>query len=238
MRIVRYALIVAAALSVASPVFAQGTGTSSSRQRPSTKPAASPLPKPVMSIRGFGAIDFQWMSASESFTQATGSSLMFGFGGGGEVVNLWKTLFVRGDFVTASATGERVIDPAQGITNGIPVTVKLNTIEVAAGWRLRLRKMPKYTPYAGGGILMAKYSDQSDLEQPTEKITESVNGYTVFGGIDAQVAKRLYVQLEAQYRMLPLTAGETAVPIVSGDKSDLGGFVARVMVSYELLKKK
>jgi hypothetical protein len=236
MRIISSVLVAAAVLSVASPAFAQGAGTSSSRKPPSTKPAASPLPKPVMSFRAFGAVDFEWMKASQSFS-AIGSSVMVGYGGGGEVDNLWKTLFVRGEYVTASSSGERVIDAASATTNGIPITVRLNTFEVAGGWRIRLRKSPKYTPYVGAGFLQTSYSDKSPLETSTESVSESVTGYDIFGGLDMQIAKKLYLMLEAQYRMLPLTAGTTAVPIVSSDPTDLGGFVARVMVGYRLGKK-
>ena len=236
MRIIPSVLVAAAVLFAGSPASAQGAGTSSSRQRPSSKPAASPMPKPAMSIRAFGALDFEWMKASESFN-AFGSSLMIGYGGGGEVVNLWKTLFVRGDYVTASSSGERVIDPPSGTTNGVPISVRLNTLELGGGWRIRLRKAPKYTPYVGAGLLQTKYSDKSDLQLSTEAISETVTGYSIFGGIDAQIAKKLSLMFEAQYRMLPLTAGQTAIPIVSGDPSDLGGFVARVMVGYTLWKK-
>ena len=236
MRIISSALVVAAVLCVASPALAQSTGTTSSRQRAAApKPPAPPLPKPVMSIRAFGAVDFEWMTASESF-DAVGP-MIIGYGGGGEAVNVWKTLFIRGGYFVASGSGERLIDPDSGTTNGISMTVHLKTLEVGGGWRFRLRGMPKYTPYAGAGFIQTKYSDKSDLELPNENVTASVTGFTFFGGVDAQIAKKFNLLVEAQYRTLPLKEGDTAVPIVESDRQDLGGFVVRVMVAYQLWKR-
>lgn len=238
MRIATSILVLTAALACAAPVAAQGTGTSSSRQKPPTKPPAPPLPKPVMNIRAFGAFDIQMMSASESFKAVTGSSTMFGYGGGGEVVNLWKTLFVRGDFVTSSSSGERVfVITDEVISTGVPITVRLNTMEVAGGWRLRLRKLPKYTPYFGGGIVMVGYSEKSDFETEADDVNDSFTGYTFFGGFDMQLKPRLFAAVEAGYRIVPDAIGTAGVSLVY-DEKDLGGFVVRVMVGYDLLKKK
>lgn len=241
MRIATRLFILAAALACAAPAVAQTTGTSSSRQKPSTpstKPPAPPLPKPVMNIRAFGLFDIEMMSASDTFKAVTGSATMFGFGGGGEVVNLWKTLFVRGSFAAASSDGERVFVIADEIVStGIPMTVTLQTIEVAAGWRLRLRKMPKYTPYVGGGVLFVGYGEKSDLETPAESVSESFTGYTILGGFDILLRPRWFATIEAQYRIVPDAIGSGGVSQVYEEK-DLGGFVARVMIGYDLLKRK
>jgi len=234
MRIATAALIVTAALFVASPVFAQATGTSSSRQRPPSKPPAPPLPKPVMNVRVFGALEIEGMAASDTFKAVTGSSTMFGYGGGGEIVNLWKTLFVRGDYTTSSASGERVFAIGDDvISTGIPLKVRLGTFEVAGGWRFRLRKLPKYTPYAGGALLFVSYSEKSDFE--TETVKDSFPGYSILGGLDIRLQSRWFATVEAQYRFVPDAIGTGGVSLVYGEK-DLGGFVARVMVGYNLKK--
>jgi hypothetical protein len=238
MRIVSAVLLITAALSVASPAFAQATGTSSSKRPAAAKPPAPPLPKPVMNIRAFGAFDAEWMTASQSFEAITGSALMIGYGGGGEVVNLWKRLFVRGDYVTASSSGERGFDLEGGaVSIGVPITVRLNTIEIGGGWRFAMRKHPKYTPYGGAALLYTTYSQKSDFELPGDAVDDSNSGYAVFAGLDAQIAKRLYATFEAQYRLVPDAIGNAGVSKPYGE-TDLGGFVARVMVGYNLLKKK
>jgi hypothetical protein len=238
MRIATSLLVVTAALSalsVASPASAQATGTSSSSQRPSSSTAkpSAPLPKPKMNIRAFGAFDVEWMGdAADSFKAVTGSPIMLGYGGGAEVVNLWKRLFVRGDYVTGSSSGERafVVD-GEVVSVGIPVTVRLSTIEIGGGWRIPMRKHPKYTPYVGGALLLTKYSQKSDFEQPTDAVNDSNPGFSVLGGIDAQVGKRLYATFEAQYRSVP----NAGVSKLYGD-TNLGGFVGRVMFGYNLKK--
>ena len=124
MRILTTVLAAAVALSIASPVYAQTTGTSSSQKKPSTpKKPAPPLPKPKMNFRAFGTFEVEMMSASDTFKAVTGSSSVIGYGGGGEVLNLWKTLFVRGDIVLSSTSGERAFAIGdEVISTGIPIS--------------------------------------------------------------------------------------------------------------------
>ena len=237
MRILTTVLAAAVALSIASPVYAQTTGTSSSQKKPSTpKKPAPPLPKPKMNFRAFGTFEVEMMSASDTFKAVTGSSSVIGYGGGGEVLNLWKTLFVRGDIVLSSTSGERAFAIGdEVISTGIPIDVKLQTLEVAGGWRLRLRKLPKYTPYFGGGALFVSYSEKSDLEQPTDTVNESFSGYTFFGGVDIQLQPRWFAQAEVAYRMVPDALGTGGISKIYGE-TDLGGIAVRVLIGYNLKK--
>jgi hypothetical protein len=237
MRIATSLILLAAALAIAAPAAAQKTGTSSSRQRPSSpKPAKAPLPKPKMNIRAFGAFDVEMMKASKTFDAVTGSSVLVGYGGGGEVVNLWKRLFVRGDFVTGSSSGERAfVVEGQVVSTGIPITVRLSTTEIGGGWRFPLRKQPKYTPYAGGALLFVHHTETSDLATSGDAVSDSSTGYSIFGGIDIHLQKRWYLTGEGQYRFVPNAIGTAGVSLLYGE-TDLGGFVGRVMVGYNLKK--
>lgn len=235
MRIIASLIVLTAALAISVPAAAQATGASSSRQRnPSTpKPAA---PKPKMNVRAFGAFDVESMAASKTFDAVTGSSVMFGYGGGAEIVNLWKHLFVRGDYTTASSTGARAFAFGNDVVStGIPITVRLGTTEIGGGWRIPMRKHLKYTPYLGGALLFVQHSEKSDFATDTENISDSATGYSVLGGVDIELQKRWYLTGEAQYRFLPNAIGATDVSKMTGE-TDLGGFVGRVMIGYNLKK--
>jgi hypothetical protein len=238
MRIVTSLIVITAALAMASPAAAQATGTSSSRQRKAVmpKPASPPLPKPKMNIRAFGAFDVEAMSASQTFQAVTGSPVVLGYGGGAEIVNLWSHLFVRGDYTTGSTSGARafVVDGSV-ISTGIPLSVRLATTEFAGGWRMPMRKHPKYTPYAGAAFLLVHYSETSDFAADADNVSDSFTGYSVLGGVDIQLKKRWYLSGEAQYRFVPSAIGTAGVSLVYGE-TDLGGFVGRVMVGFNLRK--
>ena len=181
MRIATSVILFTAALAIAAPAAAQATGTSSSRKRPgsTSKPASPPLPKPKMNVRAFGAFDIESMAAAKTFDAVTGSSVLIGYGGGAEVVNLWKHLFVRGDFVTGSSSGERAfVVESQVVQTGIPITVRLSTTEIGGGWRFPLRKQPKDTPYAGGALLFVHHTETSDLATPSDAVSDSANGFS------------------------------------------------------------
>jgi opacity protein-like surface antigen len=235
MRILTTTVILAAALAVAAPASAQGTGVSSSTQK---KPAAAakpstPAPKPKMGFRGFFVLDTEMMTASQSFEAITGSSTLIGYGGGGEVVNLWKHLFVRGSFAQASTSGERVIIlNGTVIPTGVGIDVGLGTVEVGGGWRFPIRKHPKFTPYAGGGVLFVNYTEDSQFATNTDNVSESFTGYAFQGGVELALTKLIYASVEGQYRLVPDALGDAGVSKTYSE-TDLGGFVFRVMVGVK-----
>ena len=241
MRILIPAVILAAALAVASPAAAQATGSSSSTQKAPAKPAKPPKPKkpPVprkpIGARAFFIVDTEFMSASQSFTASTGSSTMFGFGGGGEILNLWKGIFARVAYSTASKTGERgnVVE-GEFISSGFPMDIGVNTLELGAGWRTYMKKHPKVALYAGGGVLFVGYSQKSAFE-PSFDAEERATGYSVQGGLEYALSKWFTAAVEGQYRGVPGVAG---IAGVSGgyDETDLGGYVIRGMVGIRFKK--
>ena len=242
MRILSSILVFAAALAVTVPASAQGTGVSSSRQK---KPATAkqtapkpPAPKPRLGVRGFFVLDAEAMTASQSFKAITGSSVMIGYGGGGEVANLWKTLFVRGSYAQASANGERVfVLSGQVIPTGVGIDVGLRTMEVGGGWRFPLRKHPKYTPYLGVSYLSTHYTEDSQFSTSLDNVSETFSGYAVEAGLDLTITKLIYAAVEGQYRLVPNAIGGDGVSKTYGD-TDLGGLAVRVMVGVNLTKKK
>ena len=49
------------------------------------------------------------------------------------------------------------------IPTGVGIDVGLRTIEIGGGWRIPIRKHPKFTPYAGAGVLFVNYTEKSQF---------------------------------------------------------------------------
>jgi opacity protein-like surface antigen len=238
MRILTTSVILAAAMAVAVPAAAQSAGSSSSTQKPpaaQAKPAAAkpPAPKPKIGYRGFFVLDTEMMTASKSFDAVTGSSTLIGYGGGGEVVNLWQHLFVRGSITVAPSSGQRVIVlGGTVIPTGVGIDVGLRTMEIGGGWRFPIRKHPQFTPYAGGGVLFVNYTEDSQFATSTDNVNESFTGYAFQGGLDLTLTRWIYADVEAQYRLVPNALGQGGIS-KTFDETDLGGFAFRVMVGVK-----
>lgn len=236
------ASLVAAAVCLASPALAsaQVTGTSSSTQKPSTKPPKPPKPpepKLPVEFRLFGVFEPQWMSASQSFDAATGSAFTLGYGGGFAVNNAWKKLFFRGGFTFASASGERGFATDDGFaSNGIATSLNLRTIEFGAGWRTPLKKHPKRALYYGASAILLHYADTSDFAVAGENVSESFTGVGFEVGLDMALGKHTAFSLEGQYRIVPSDPPDNSVRKFYGE-SDLGGVAIRAMFSITFGKK-
>jgi len=231
---------VAACVSAPAPAFAQGTGSSSSTQKPSTKPPKPPkppAPKLPVEFRLYGVFEPQWMSASQSFDGVTGSPFTLGYGGGFQMNNAWKKLFFRGGFTFASASGERGFGTDDGfVSNGIATSLKLQTIEFGAGWRMPFKKRPKNAFYFGGSGILLHYSDSSDFAVAGENVSESFTGIGLEAGYDMALSKRFAFSLEGQYRIVPSNPPTNSVQAFYGE-SDLGGLAMRAMFSITFGKK-
>jgi hypothetical protein len=244
MRILIPAVILAAALAVPSSAAAQATGSSSSTQKAPAKPAKSkkpPVPRKPIGARAFFIIDTEFMSASQSFTASTGSSTMFGFGGGGEILNLWKGIFARVAYSTASKSGDLgTVANGEFIPSGFPLDIGVNTFELGAGWRTYMKKHPKVALYTGGGVLFVGYSEKNTFE-PSLDVSERFTGYSVQGGLEYALSKWFTAGVEGQYRVVPNALGEAGISkfycVSKTDcESDLGGSVIRGMVGIRFKK--
>ena len=225
-------VVCTAAMAVASPALAQGTGTTATT-RPPVPQAKTAKPKPPrepLEFRGFFVFDASMMSASESFNAVTGSSTMLGFGGGFEVHNLWKQLFARFAFATASKSGLATHDvPDPDFEEEFDLDIGLRTIELGGGWRMPLKKHPKLAVSAGGGLLFTHFTQRSSFA-PEKDLAESFTGYSVQGGLDFTMSKWLSAGVEAQYRIVPAPSTTGLSAPADFDEDDLGGFVIRGMV--------
>ena len=108
---------------------------------------------------------------------------------------------------------------------GVPITVKLNTVEIAAGWRFPMRRHLKYTPYAGGAVLFTKYSEKSDFEQPIDPSRSPATATRSWAASTRRSTNGSTPPLRCSTGMVPDALGKTGVSKLY-EETDLGGFVA------------
>jgi opacity protein-like surface antigen len=163
---------------------------------------------------------------------------MVGFGGGGEVLNLWKKVFVRAAVTSASNTGSRAFLLDVGlVSTNVPVEVSITTTELSAGWRQTLRKHPRFSFYGGGGLLIANYKETSSFAQAADDSTLGSNGYSLFAGMEAVVWKYVIAGVEGQYKSIGDVLGEGGLSKAYSE-DNLGGAAIRGMVGVRFMRKK
>lgn len=177
-------------------------------------------------VRAWFGLDFNTMSASDSFDAVLGSAQLLGFGGGADVT-VWKNAFARVSFSRAKKDGERaVIFNREVIPIGVPITVSYTPIEIGGGWQFPLAGGVR--PYAGAGLFRLRYKEESDFGVPDDSVDLSKNGYVVFGGVEVPVWQYVIVGGEAQFRSVPDAIGTGGVSRDFEEKN-LGGFTLRVL---------
>jgi hypothetical protein len=186
----------------------------------------------AIGIRAFGAFDVDVMSASNSFKAVFGTSRFNGFGAGVDVTNIWHQVFLRVGVSHMSMAGNRAFDSNGTVTSlDVPLTATETPIEFGGGWRLRSsRGRRPMTPYGGGGLLLLKYSDVSEFALPGETTTATYKGSFVFGGVDMALSRLFVAGVEAQYRSVAVTPGNTSVLQASAfNENNLGGLTLRIL---------
>jgi hypothetical protein len=186
---------------------------------------------PRIGARVYAAVDLDRLAAQKSFDAVLGTSQLTGLGGGADLLNVWKTLFVRVSASRLSKAGNRAfVFNGQAVSLGIPITVQMTPIEVAAGWRFV--SSSRVTPYIGGGALFVQYAETSTFAGAGDDVSQSNRGYTAFGGADVTIARFLVVGAEAQYRSVPHAIGKGPVSQDFGE-TNLGGFTVRVLIGFK-----
>lgn len=217
-------------LAVAAPARAEQTA------RPAPRPAARPASSGI-GVRAYGIVDLNALAAKDSFDAVLGTSHLTAFGGGVDVVDIWKHLFARVAVTRARKSGSRVFvaDNGEVFPLGIPLTVTMTPIEVGGGWRFVSRKNPRVSPYAGAAFLSMGYTETSKFAEAGDNTSERFAGGDVFGGVDVAIVKWLALSAEAQFRRVPNALFAGGVSNNFGE-SGLGGFTARVMIGIRTKK--
>ncbi len=220
------ALVAAGTLALAGPAAAQ-------QPRPGTTSVGRVRPRAGrtgIGFRAYGFFDANRLAATRTFGAVLGTDCIDVAGGGGEVLRLWKGLFLRVDAERMRRTGSRVfVFQNEAISLGIPLTVEMQPLALGAGWRLDLGRRRAIGIYGGTSYLHLVYRETSSFAAPGENTDETYNGYAVFGGADVTLWQWIVVGAEAQYRSVPNAIGTAGVSQAFGE-TDLGGTTLRVLV--------
>ncbi len=213
-------------IGLASPALAQD------QAQPTRPPAAAKPPAPKAAskapvFRAYGQFDFTAMSASKSFDAVLGSSTLTGFGGGGELLKLWKGAFARVSFSGASGSGSRVIVVGSEVVPlNVPVDVGITAFTLGGGWRFRVN--PRVVAYGGAGFVLLGYTEDSEFAE-SEDSDESFTGAAIFGGVEIPLGKWFIVGGEVEWRTVPDALGEFASVSKAYGETNLGGTTVRVI---------
>jgi hypothetical protein len=208
-----------------------GDITGQAAPRPRTAATAKPKRAPIglRGLVGFGTTTF---SATQTFKAVTGQGSGQGPGGGVEVLNLWRHLFVTFTISQVRLTGERVFVVNGAIYQmGIPVTITMRPIDLAAGWRpTPSRRLKRLEPFVGAGTTLMSYDETSSFAASGEDVGTRKAGFLVLGGADVTVLRWLRVGGEVRYRAVSGILGSAGVSQVYGEKS-VGGLSAGLRIS-------
>jgi len=228
------------AISLALPAaaLAQDTGQSPPGQSSSQKPPQTAKPKTgklPIGLRAMGAVQLTAMDSSSTFKTLVGTANLPGFGGAADILNLVSRVFVRFGIAQDSKDGSRaiVLDDGTVHSTGVPLTLSVRTVELAAGWRQYPKKHPKFAWYLGAGIAFSELISESPFPQPGDNESDSGSGALVFAGFDRTIWKALIGGLEVQYRSIKDAIGSGGISEAKGESS-LGGATIRGMIGIKL----
>jgi opacity protein-like surface antigen len=197
------------------------TGARSAQPPPATPPSRSAPPRPGIGIRGFGTFAIDWMTARDTFEAVTGSATVLGYGGGVQVTNLWRGLFVEASAERSAADGERVfVHQDEVFPLGIPLEVTMTPLDVVVGWR---SPQGRVTPFFGGGATFMRYEETSDFADAGDDIDERKTGFIVLAGAEASLARWIHLRGDVRYRQVSGVLGEGGAS-AAFDEDRLGGF--------------
>ena len=193
-------------------------------------------PRPVrraargLGVHAFVAVEGDAMTAHQSFNAVLGSSTLTAIGGGGEVLGIWRGVFLRVEASSAQKTGSRVlVDGTNSVPLSIPITVVLDPVVFGGGWRQPIGRRRAAAVYAGAGIEHLVYRETSALAATGDNVDVTFNGFAVFGGVDVRLWRFVTAGAEAQFRSVPGALGDGGASKAFGE-TNLGSGVVRGLV--------
>jgi len=205
----------------ASGVVKPGAATPAAQRAAQGGKAGTPL-----RVRLFGTLMYEQFAAANSFEALYGSAAAPVFGGGIDV-SVGRWLFVQGDVTFVQRTGERAfVFNGEVFPLGIRQEMSLTPIGITLGYRRAGAK--RLTPYAGGGVLVAFYNEESELGDDAT-VSETAFGWQGIAGAEFRLSRLFSTAVEGGYRSIPGILGEDGVSKEYEEK-DLGGFTFGVKV--------
>ncbi len=179
-----------------------------------------------ISVRLFALASSQQFAAQETFDASFGSSRGMFWGGGVEVV-LPSGIFADLAASRFSKVGQRAfINNGQAFGLGIPLTATITPIEVTAGYRVKLKRIP-VVPYIGIGAGSYGYQESSTFDDPTEEIDARKIGVLGLVGAEVRVRPWLRASVDVQETRITGILGTGGLS-QQADENDLGGRAVRV----------
>ncbi|HEY7498501.1 MAG TPA: hypothetical protein VH740_08305 [Vicinamibacterales bacterium] len=194
--------------------------------------AAPAFAQTTLRPRGYVTYGTTVFSSADSFEAVTGKSSKAGVGGGGALLGIWRGVFFDVGFSQQSLDGERVfVDGGTVYKLGIPVTIKMRPIDLAAGWRFTLtRNLRRVSPYAGAGASFIAYKETSEFGGPGENLDDSKSGGFFLAGVDVAVIRWVHAGAEYRYRSVKGVLGTGGVSDAFNE-DQLGGYAFALRIS-------
>jgi opacity protein-like surface antigen len=168
--------------------------------------------------------------ATDSFKAVTGTSTRSGLGLGGNITGLWRGVFVDVGLSRQKLTGQRVfIDGGTVYPLGVPVTVTMRPLDMAAGWRFAVDR-GRVSPYVGAGMTIIAYEETSAFALDGDEVRENEAGALVLAGVDIAVWRWVQLGGDVRYRAVTGGLGLGGVSQVF-DEDQLGGLSAALRFS-------
>jgi outer membrane protein W len=179
-------------------------------------------------VRPFAVFAVERFAASTAFNANFDSNTTPVWGGGVDVV-IHRRFFVDLTISHMSKTGQQAFfNNGEVFRLGIPLKVTSTPVEIAAGYRFRL-KTTRVIPYAGAGFGSYSYHQTADFAAPGDDVDVRHAGFLLIGGAEFRVRKRVGITGDAHYTRVPGILGQAGISR-DVNESDFGGIAARVRV--------
>jgi hypothetical protein len=181
-----------------------------------------------VSLSGYGFFGDVRLDAAQTFEAVSDTSHARLLGGGFQITNLWKSVFVDVAVSRLTIDGERIfIDNGAVQPLGIPLEISMLYADVAAGWR---DVKGRLSSYVGGGVSRLRYRETSEFAQPEENVTESGTGVLFLAGVDFGLFRWVRVGGELRYRRISGVLGSGGAS-EKFDEDSAGGVSIALRVS-------
>lgn len=220
-------LAAVACLLLASPIVT----TASAQAKPRPRPSAAARPSRSVQIGGYVMVGRVNLAAVDSFDAILGQTSGPIFGGGARVGLPFGGLFVDVGAWRYRGEGERVfVSNSIVYPLNIPVEVTMTPLEITAGWRFRVPRIARLTPYVGGGLTSLTYRETSAFSSTSEDVEETFSGYHLMGGAEVRLMRWIGAAAEVTWTTVPDSIGQGGVS-AAFNEDDLGGTTVRVKIT-------
>jgi opacity protein-like surface antigen len=191
-------------------------------------PAMAGEDPPYLSVRPFAMIGEQDFAAVNTFNAVFGQRNE-GFWGGGVSVLQEDRYYVDLTASKFKKSGQRAFRDANGnvFRLGIPVRTSLVPLELTGGYRFHF--WSHVIPYAGGGVGLYHYKEDSDFAEPGENVDASHLGAVIEGGAEVRLHRWIGAGVDVHYTHVPGIIGTGGIS-KDVNENDLGGVSVRLRV--------